>query len=279
MKLSKRSSSLVATAIAAAMLMTACGGSDDDSGDGGAASEGGTFSIYIGEPENPLVPGNTSESEGSQVIEALFTGLVQYADDSSVEYTGVAESIESDDATTWTVTLKDGWTFHDGTPVTASSFVDAWNYTALSTNAQGGSYFFANVEGYDALQAETDDAGNVVTPPAAEEMSGLEVVDDQTFTVTLTAPFAQYPVTVGYNAFYPLPESFFEDPEAAGKLPDRQRPVQGRRGVRPRSGLHAHPVRRLRRGRAGRRPTRSTSWSTPTSTPPTPTPRAATSTS
>src|SRR3712207_7323042 len=42
------------------------------------------------------------------------------------------------------------------------------------------SYFFANVEGYDQLQGETDDAGNVTKPPAAEEMSGLKVVDDQT---------------------------------------------------------------------------------------------------
>jgi oligopeptide transport system substrate-binding protein len=218
-KLSKRSSALVATALAGAMLMTACGGSDDESGDSGAAASGGTFSVYIGDPENPLVPGNTSESEGSQVLEALWTGLVQYGSDNSVKYSGVAESIESDDATTWTVKLKDGWTFHDGTPVTASSFVDAWNYTALSTNAQGNSYFFANIEGYDALQAETDDAGNVVTPPSAEEMSGLKVVDDQTFTVTLSAPFAQFPVTVGYNAFYPLPESFFKDPEAGGKTP------------------------------------------------------------
>ena len=50
-------------------------------------------------------------------------------------------------------------------------------------------------------------------------MSGLEVVDESTFTVTLDGPFAQFPVTVGYNAFYPLPESFFEDPDAAGKLP------------------------------------------------------------
>jgi oligopeptide transport system substrate-binding protein len=220
-KLSKRSSALVATTIVGAMLMTACGGSDDESGgDDSAAQSGGEFSIYVGEPENPLVPGNTSESEGSQVIEALWTGLVQYSnEDGSVQYTGVADSIESDDATTWTVKLKDGWTFHDGTPVTANSFVDAWNYTALSTNAQGASYFFANVEGYDALQAETDDAGNVVTPPAATEMSGLEVVDDQTFTVTLTAPFAQSPGPGGYTAFYPLPESFYDDPEGAGRLP------------------------------------------------------------
>ena len=237
MKLSKRNSSLVATAIAAAMLMTACGGSDEESGEGAASDGGGTFSIYIGEPENPIVPGNTSESEGSQVVEALWTGLVTYSNESEVEYNGVAESIESDDATTWTVTLKDGWTFHDGTPVTANSFVDAWNYTALSTNAQGGSYFFANVEGYDALQAETDDDGNVITPPAAEEMTGLEVVDDQTFTVTLNAPFAQYPTTVGYNAFYPLPESFFEDPEAAGVTPVGNGPFQAEEEFVPGQGI------------------------------------------
>ena len=219
------------------------------SGDGGAAaSDGGTFSIYIGEPENPLVPGNTSESEGSQVIEALWTGLVQYAnEDGSVQYTGVADSIESDDATTWTVKLKDGWTFHDGTPVTASSFVDAWNYTALSTNAQGGSYFFAQRRGLRRPAGGDRRRRQRRHPAAAEEMTGLKVVDDQTFTVTLTAPFAQYPVTVGYNAFYPLPESFFEDPEAAGKQPIGNGPFKADGEFVPGQGFTAEPVRRLRR--------------------------------
>ena len=238
MKLSKRSSSLVATAVAAALLMTACGGSEDEGGEeGGTEAAGGTYSLYIGEPENPLVPGNTTESEGAQVLEALWTGLVQYAADGAVEYTGVAETIESEDNTTWTVTLKDGWTFHDGTPVTAQSFVDAWNYTALSTNAQGGSYFFSNIEGYDELQGETDDAGTLITPPAAEEMSGLEVVDDTEFTVTLATPFAQFPVTVGYSAFFPLPESFFEDPEAAGTTPVGNGPFQAEEEFVPGTGF------------------------------------------
>jgi oligopeptide transport system substrate-binding protein len=209
-----------------ALSLAACGGGDDgDAGGGGGgggddAAGGGSYSLYIGQPENPLVPGNTNESEGSQVVEALWTGLVEYDPDTSeLMYSGVAESIESEDNLTWTVTLKDGWTFHDGSPVTAQSFVDAWNYTALSTNAQGNSYFFSNVEGYDDLQGETDDAGNVVAEPAATEMSGLQVTDDLTFTVTLTAPYAQYPVTVGYNAFFPLPEAFFEDPEGFGEEP------------------------------------------------------------
>jgi ABC-type transport system substrate-binding protein len=221
-KLTKRSGALIAGGLSAAMVLSACGGSDEEGngGDGGdAAAAGGTYSIYIGEPENPLIPGNTTESEGHQVISALWTGLVEYAADGAVEYTGVAESIESEDNTTWTVTLHDGWTFHDGTPVTAQSFVDAWNYTAYSPNANGASYFMANIEGYGDLQAPTNDAGEPTGDPAATEMSGLEVVSDTEFTVTLSTPFAQFPVTVGYNAFYPLPEAFFEDPEAAGRLP------------------------------------------------------------
>ncbi|GAA2026887.1 ABC transporter substrate-binding protein [Pseudokineococcus marinus] len=220
MRVPTRTTRAMAIAMAGVFALSACGGSDDGgSGDGatggGAGNPDATWSMYIGQPENPLVPGNTSETEGGQVVDSLWTGLVQYSrEDTSVEYTGVAESIESDDQQNWTITLKDGWTFHDGTPVTASSFVDAWNYTALSDNAQQNSYFFSNIEGYDALQAETDDEGNVVAPPTATEMSGLEVVDDQTFTVALTSPFTQYPLTLGYTAFYPMSQAFLDDPEA-----------------------------------------------------------------
>jgi oligopeptide transport system substrate-binding protein len=213
-----------AVLLALALGLTACGG-DDGGGGGGTADPdaevtGGTFSISINNPENPLLPANTTESEGNQVMSGLFTGLVTYNNDTTeVEYNGVAESIESEDNTTWTVELKDGWTFHDGTPVTAESFVRAWNYGALSTNAQGGSYFFEKIAGYEDLQGETDDDGNIVAEPAAQEMSGLEVVDESTFTVELSEPFAQFPVTVGYTAFFPLPEAFYDDVEGFGSKP------------------------------------------------------------
>jgi oligopeptide transport system substrate-binding protein len=239
-KLSKRRSALVAAGLSGALLLSACGGGDDggSGGSGGGGGEGGTYSIALySDPENPLVPGNTTESEGAQVVRSLWTGLVQYATDGSAEYTGVAESIESEDNTTWTVTLKDGWTFHDDTPVTAQSFVDAWNYTAYSPNAQGGSYFFSNIQGYDELQAPTDDAGNITGEPAATEMSGLQVVDDSTFTVTLASPFAQFPVTVGYSAFYPLPESFYDDPEAFGAQPVGNGPLQATEEFVPGQGF------------------------------------------
>jgi oligopeptide transport system substrate-binding protein len=225
-KLSKRSSSLVATAIAAALVMTACGGSDDE-GDSGAGAAGGTFSMQIAEPQNPLVPGNTTEQSGDRVVNALWTGLVKFDENNELEYSGVAESIESEDNTTWTVTLKDGWTFHDGTDVNAQSFVDAWNYTAASENAQEGSSFFNKVAGYEDVQAPVDPVTEEITGPApATEMSGLEVVDDLNFTVTLNAPFAQFPVIVAYNPFYPLPQAFFDDPEGFGSKPIGNGPFQ-----------------------------------------------------
>ncbi|MDK3257475.1 peptide ABC transporter substrate-binding protein [Blastococcus capsensis] len=239
MKLSKRNSGLVATTIAAALLMTACGG--DDGGDSGeaTAADGGSFSIYIGDPENPLVPGNTNETEGGQVVDSLWTGLVEYDPDTNeTVYTGVAESIESEDQQTWTVTLKDGWTFHDGTPVTAQSFVDAWNYTSYSPNAQGNSYFFSNIAGYEDLQAPKGPDGEPTgEPPVAEELSGLRVIDDQTFEVELSAPYAQWPTTTGYTAFYPLPEAFFEDPEGFGEQPIGNGPFKADEAFVPGQGI------------------------------------------
>ena len=235
MRLSKRSAGLIAAGLSGAMLLSACGGGGDDDGgsSGGAAADGGSFSVYIGEPENPLVPGNTNETEGAQVLYSVFTGLVQYDPETSeAAFTGVAESIESTDQTTWTVKLKDGWTFHDDSPVNAQSFVDAWNYTAYSPNAQGNSYFFANVVGYDDLQAPEGGA-----QPAASEMSGLRVVDDLTFEVTLSTPYAQWPTTVGYTAFYPLPPAFFENPEGFGEQPIGNGPFRADEPFVPGQGI------------------------------------------
>ncbi len=225
-----------ATLLTIALAATACGGGSDDNDDTGTNTDegasGGSFSLYIGEPENPLIPTNTSETEGGQVVDALFTGLVQYDADTTEQTGGVAESIESEDSKTWTITLKD-WTFHDGTPVTSDSFIKAWNYGANSANAQGGSYFFANVAGYDELQGEEGVA------PTVTEMSGLKKVDDKSFTVELKEPFRQYPITLGYTAFSPQPEAFFAagGAEAMGKKPIGNGPFKADTEFTPGQGI------------------------------------------
>ena len=225
-----------ATLLAVALAATACGGDSGGGGDTGEGegAEGGQFSLYIGEPENPLIPTNTSETSGGAVIDAIWTGLITYDPETTEQAPGVAESIESEDGKTFTVKLKD-WTFHDGTPVTSDSFIDAWNYGSLSTNAQGNSYFFEKIEGYDELQGKDD------APPAAEKLKGLKKIDDKTFEITLKNPFRQFPLTLGYSAFYPMPKSFLEGDKAAqdafGKKPVGNGPFMATTDFEPGKGI------------------------------------------
>jgi oligopeptide transport system substrate-binding protein len=188
----------------AALVLTGCasgGGSDDDtSGDASAIiTTNGT------EPENPLIPSDTTETGGGRIVTSIFAGLISYNADGTTK-NEVAESIESDDATVWTITLKDGWKFTDGTDVTAESFTKAWNWAASFDNAanSSGASFFDNFVGYDdTAQSDLD----------------LTVDSDTQFTVTLKSPEADFPLRLGYSAYSPLPESFYADPAAFGENP------------------------------------------------------------
>ncbi|PSL53346.1 oligopeptide transport system substrate-binding protein [Saccharothrix carnea] len=169
------------------------------------AGEAPVISYHGTEPENALIPGHTTESGGVKVIAALFRGLVSYDAVDAHPRNAVAESIETADSAEFTIRLKPGWTFHDGTPVTASSFVDAWNFTAHGPNKMQAASFLSHIEGFEEVNAPESKIA---------ELSGLKVVDDLTFVVRLSAPFSEFPVTLGCSAFFPLPKAFFEDREA-----------------------------------------------------------------
>ena len=207
-----KSAKWVAIAAVVALGATACGGGNDDGGDSKAAADpNGKFSVEVGEPQNPLQPANTMESNGSIVIKSLFSGLVDY--DSSGKIVNVnAQSIDTSDNKTFTVKLKPGWKFHDGTPVTATSYVKAWNWAANPDNKQTNSFWFSDIEGYDKVAPAKG-------KPSATEMSGLKVVDDNTFTIKLSKPIPYFVYKLGYEVFDPLPESFYKDPKAAGQHP------------------------------------------------------------
>ncbi|WP_416977199.1 peptide ABC transporter substrate-binding protein [Streptomyces sp. T028] len=215
-----RSAKWVAIAAVVALGATACGGGDSDSKDDSKAAvdPNGTFTVESGEPQNPLQPANTMESYGSIVINSLFTGLVDYDDSGKIVLMN-AESIDTTDSKTYTVKLKAGWKFHDGTPVTAESYVKAWNWAANPDNKQTNSFWFSDIAGYDKVAPEKGKA-------TATELSGLKVVDDTTFTIELTSAIPYYEFKLGYQAFSPLPESFFKDPKAAGEKPVGNGPYQ-----------------------------------------------------
>ncbi len=179
------------------------------------------MTAYSTEPQNPLIPTNTTETGGGRVVTLLFAGLVYY-DVEGNPVNEVADSIESTDGQTWDIKLKSGEKFTNGDPVTAASFVDAWNYGALSTNAQLNANFFAPIDGYDAVSAcgATNEAGDCTTPaPTAQTMSGLKVVSDTEFTVQLVSPQADFPLRLGYSAYMPLPKEALADPKTYGETP------------------------------------------------------------
>ena len=55
--------------------------------------------------------------------------------------------------------------------------------------------------------------------PKAETMSGLKVVDDTTFTIQTSEKVSNLLTRLGYSAFSPQPQAFFDDPEAFGQKP------------------------------------------------------------
>lgn len=194
--------------LAAALLVAA-----SLAGCGGGVLRPDLVVVNGGEPPNPLIPTGTNDSNGGRIIDRLFAGLTSY-DAAGRPSPEVAQAIETADKVNYRITLKAGWKFTDGSPVTAHSFVDAWNYGALSANAQLQQSFFSPIEGFDEVAGLTGDRG-----PRAATMSGLHVVDDLQFTVRLKAPTIDFTLRLAYSAFYPLPEAAFRDMTAFGRHP------------------------------------------------------------
>lgn len=194
----------LALVAASALVLAGCSSSNDSGGGSSGGDAAAIISTNGSEPQNPLVPTNTNETGGGKILDEIFAGLV-YFDAKGAPKNDVAESIQSDDAQNYTITIKPGLTFTNGDPVTSSSFVDAWNYGAKFSNTQISSSFFANIEGF----SDTEDS----------ELTGLKVVDDSTFTVALKTPQSDFPISLGYSAFYPLPAAAFADMAAFGESP------------------------------------------------------------
>jgi oligopeptide transport system substrate-binding protein len=187
----------VAGAALIALGAAACGGG------GGGAAKDQPVRMEIGEPQKGLVPGLTSETEGSEVLAALFTPLVTYDANKEPIPSEITQSIDTTDNKVWTIKLKPGFTFHNGEKLTAQSFADSWNWTANQDNAADNNYFFGRFDGYADLNPGEG------KKPTATTMKGLKVVDDQTLEVTLADKFSQFKTMLGYTPFYPLPKAAF----------------------------------------------------------------------
>ncbi|WP_431677079.1 peptide ABC transporter substrate-binding protein [Kitasatospora sp. KL5] len=205
--LTARALRLPAAALALAVLASAAGCVRRGDEDLGPVPDvpGGEFTVALTEPDH-LTPGRTTSSYSLQVIQGLFDTPVALdpADGHAVPL--AAESLTTDDQRVWTLRFRPGAAFHNGEPVTAASYAAAWNAAAYGPNGWEANGYFSQIDGYAALNP-ADGA-----EPAADRLSGLEVVDDTTLRVTLGAPFSQFPMLLAFPAFAPLPKAAFDDP-------------------------------------------------------------------
>ena len=74
---------------------------------------------------------------------------------------------------------------------------------------------------YGDLQRSTD---------GTEQLSGLVVTGDESFEIHLSAPDSILPQKLGTVPFLPLPDSFYDDPDAYASKPVATAPTASRRG-------------------------------------------------
>jgi peptide/nickel transport system substrate-binding protein len=185
-------------ALLAALALSACGNS------GGTGSEGGTLKATFGSFPDSLDPGLAYTGEGSTAVYNVYIPLLTYAHASgsagSVVIPGLAKTMPkvSDGGRTYTLTLRKGLKYSDGTPVKASDF--AASIERMFKLNSPGSPFYTDIVGAEAF-AETKQGGihGIETDDAGGQIVIHLVKPRGTFPNELALPFAA-PVPAGTPA-------------------------------------------------------------------------------
>ncbi|NLG09764.1 MAG: glutathione ABC transporter substrate-binding protein [Deinococcales bacterium] len=128
-----------------------------------------------------LSPHNVNDQPSARVMRQIYDTLIVQTEDLEL-VPGLAESWEQLDDTTWRFNIRQGVTFHDGTPLTASDV--AWTLNRLRDPATGAPAAF--IVGF---------------------IDSLEAIDDYTVELKTNAPFAPLLVHLSHTATSILSEA------------------------------------------------------------------------
>lgn len=208
---------LIAALLSVAMVvsMAACGtpdngGNNDNSqavsDDGNGGSEGekvlrfGTDSA----PTGIFMPFYHNDIYNSYVTNNVFETLLIADTEGELQPALAKEWEVSDDGLTYTFHLQEGVKWHDGEPFTASDVAFAYNFIAQpGYNGYYGTYV-SEIAGYDEVQSG-----------AAETLSGIEVIDDNTVTITTTNVYSSALATLAAGNISIIPEHIWKDVDVA----------------------------------------------------------------
>lgn len=146
---------MVAGGVVVGLALSACAASDRDSGGGatgGATGEGrSTFIFAASSDPASLDPAFANDGESFRVARQIFEGLVGTKPGTADPAPLLAESWESsEDGLQYTFTLKEGVSFHDGTPFDAEAVCfnfERWNNFTGVAQSESLTYYWQKVNG------------------------------------------------------------------------------------------------------------------------------------
>ncbi|MCQ2424822.1 MAG: ABC transporter substrate-binding protein [Lachnospiraceae bacterium] len=156
--------------------------------------------------------GKSSPSSSDLDIQNLVSGYATVQTDKSGSYiwnmqalAEIPTSVVNEDGTiTFTIKVKEGMKFSDESPITAKNYIAALlsNSTAVAQAAGGTGNSGMTVVGFDEFSKYTGEGDKVY-------FSGVKLLDDYTFSVTLTADYAGYYYAMGNAGFSPDPLALY----------------------------------------------------------------------
>lgn len=230
----KKKTALLASTTAVVLALAACsGGSDSDGGnssDGGGTSEGESeetdepmfsiddFEVIKGDNGEDIIDGGSLKV--ALVTDTPFEGTLNYnfyqgtfdaqvlqwfdesllAVDENYTYTqeGAATFEINEDGDVFTFTINENANWHDGEPVTAEDWAFAFEVLGNEDYPATRYTEASNVQGFNEFRAGE-----------ADEISGLNIIDDKTLEITFTE--ANPSLLASGIWAYPMPKHIFED--------------------------------------------------------------------
>ena len=128
MKFRTRRAAAVSLCAAAALLLSACGGGHTPSSGepAGEPQRGGTLVYSFNTEAQSVDPATCAIGIGVGPCQAVYGALLYYDLDTREIQPGMAESFTTEDGKTWTLKLRPGLVFTDGTPFDAEAVAFNW---------------------------------------------------------------------------------------------------------------------------------------------------------
>src|SRR5215213_466459 len=191
---SRRGLVMGAGGVAMAGAFAACGsdssspsGTGESTADAGAPKQGGNFRLGVtGGGSKDMMDGQNIVTKPDQArLVSAFETLLEFDDEYQLQTTGLAESVEADNPTQYTIRIRDGIEFQNGKTFTADDVI--YSLQRIGTEKNGLTGFAAT---------------------ATMDIKNLKKMDKLTVRLPMLSPDSTVPQTLASYTFGMVPKGY-----------------------------------------------------------------------